>query len=201
MDEYKRFAWLYDFILHSAIHKVRRKIAEIIDQNKPESIIDICCGTGNQLKHLHKKGYSNITGVDISASMLKQAEKSPIKGKCKNQDAAALNFEKNTFDAGIIGFALHEKPIDIAKEIIAEAKRVLKPDGLLLILDYNQEKEAPWYIKAIVRIVERFAGKEHYKNYRQYQKAGGLDMLMNATEPLNVFKFHRGITLLKVYKV
>jgi len=201
MDEYKRFAWLYDFILHSAIHKVRKKIAEIIDQYGADTIVDICCGTGNQLKYLHKKGYRNITGVDISASMLKQAEKGAIKGKCKNQDAAALNFKKNTFDAGIIGFALHEKPIDTAKEIIEEAKRVLKPNGLLIILDYNQEREVPWYIKAAVHIVERFAGKAHYKNYSQYQKAGGLDMLMNSKEPLNVFKFHRGITLLKVYKV
>ena len=201
MDEYKRFAWLYDFILHAAIHKVRKKIAEIIDQKKPASIIDICCGTGNQLKYLHKKGYRNITGVDISISMLKQAEKSSIKGKCENQDAAALNFNKNTFDAGIIGFALHEKPINTAKEIIEEAKRVLQPNGLLIILDYNQERKASWYIQAIIHIVERFAGKEHYKNYKQYQKAGGLDMLMNSKEPLNVFKFHRGITLLKVYKV
>ena len=201
MDEYKRFAWLYDFILHSAIHKVRKKIAEIIDQNQPERIIDICCGTGNQLKYLHKKGYKNLSGVDISASMLKQAEKGPIKGKCKNQDAAALNFEKNTFDVGIIGFALHEKPIDTAKEIIKEAKRVLKPNGLIIILDYNQEKEVPWYIRSIVRIIERFAGKEHYRNYRQYQKAGGTDMLMNPQKPINVFKFHSGMTLLKVYNV
>ena len=201
MDEYKRFAWLYDFFLHSIIHKVRKKISEIIDQYGADNIIDICCGTGNQLKHLHNKGYKNITGVDISASMLKQAEKSPIKGKCKNQDAAALKFEAETFDAGIIGFALHEKSIETAHEILKETKRVLKPNGLLIILDYNQENEVPWHIREIVRIIERFAGKEHYKNYKQYQKVGGLDMLMNKNKPLNVFKFHRGITLLKVYKV
>lgn len=201
MDKYNRFAWLYDFFLHSVIHKVRKKVTEIIDQYGADRIIDICCGTGSQLKYLHKRGYKNITGVDISNSMLKQAEKGQIKGKCQNQDATALKFETDSFDAGIISFALHEKTINTANEILNEAKRILKPDGLLIILDYNQEEKAPWYIKTMVRIIERFAGKEHYKNYRQYQKAGGLDMLMNSMEPINIFHFHKGITLLQVYKV
>ncbi|MGM0498231.1 MAG: class I SAM-dependent methyltransferase [Bacteroidota bacterium] len=201
MDEYKRFAWLYDFFLHAVIHKVRRKITDIIVQQGADSIIDICCGTGNQLKSLRKRGYKNITGIDISHSMLKQSEKGQIKGTCQNQDAAALKFETDSFDAGIIGFALHEKSIDTAKKILKEAKRVLKPNGSLIILDYNQEQKVPWYIKAMIRIIERFAGKEHYRNYRQYQKEGGLDMLMNEKEPTDEFFFHRGITMLKVYKV
>ena len=201
MNEYKNFAWLYDFILHGVIQKVRKNITETIEQYGADRIIDICCGTGSQLKSLYKKGYTNITGIDISHSMLKQAEKGSIKGTCQHQDASSLKFETDSFDAAIISFALHEKPMETAKEILNEAKRVLKPGGLWIILDYNQEHQAPWYIKSMVRIIERFAGKDHYRNYKQYQKAGGLDMLMNSEIPTNTTPFHRGMTLLQVYEV
>jgi demethylmenaquinone methyltransferase/2-methoxy-6-polyprenyl-1,4-benzoquinol methylase len=200
MDEYKRFAWLYDLVLYPVIRKVRKRISEIIRKHNAESIIDICCGTGDQLKYLRKQGYRNITGVDISQSMLKQANKGQTKAECYNQDASALRFDADSFDAGIIGYALHEKPIDTAKKILKEAKRVIKPGGLLIILDYNQEQNAPFYTRAMVHFIERFAGKSHYKNFRQYQKEGGLNALMNSQTPINNYKFHGGITLLHVYK-
>jgi len=200
MDEYKRFAWLYDFILYPAIKKVRKKIASIISQNNAVSVIDICCGTGDQLKYLRKEGFSQIIGVDISQSMLKQASKGNTKASCQNQDASALSFENDSFDAGIIGFALHEKPIATAKKILQEAKRVIKPEGMLIILDYNQGQKAPFFIRMMVHFIERFAGKDHYKNFRQYQRAGGLDMLMDSLQPIYSHKFHGGITVLNVYK-
>ena len=200
MDEYKRFAWLYDFILYPAIKKVRRKITNIIKQYNAESVIDICCGTGDQLKHLRKMGFNQITGVDVSQSMLKQARKGKTQAGCENQDATNLSFGSNSFDAGIIGFALHEKPLPTAKKILEEAKRVIKPEGILIILDYNQEQNAPLFIRGMVHFVERFAGAEHYKNFRQYQKAAGLDMLMNNNKPVHHYKFHGGITVLNVYK-
>jgi len=200
MDEYKRFAWLYDFALYPAIRKVRKRTAKIIKQYNAESIIDICCGTGDQLKYLREQGFHQVTGVDISQAMLKQARKGQTQANCLNQDASALSFKSNNFDAAIIGFALHEKPIAIAQNILKEARRVLKPNGILIILDYNQEQKAPFFIRWMVHFIERFAGKNHYKNFREYQKAGGLEMLMESQKPIQKHTFHRGITLLNAYK-
>lgn len=66
--------------------------------------------------------------------------------------------------------------------------------------NYNQEQNAPFFIRGMVHFVERFAGAEHYKNFRQYQKASGLNMLMNNNNPVHHYKFHGGITVLNVYK-
>ena len=194
-------AWFYDPILHIIIDKVRKEIVKIIENNHAQSILDICCGTGNQLKYLKKRGYQNITGVDISQSMMKQGRKGEVSVSCEHQDAAHLLFEDDSFDVGIISYALHEKEEHTAHKIVQQARRVIKPNGLLIIVDFNQQEKVNWPVKAGVHFVERFAGKNHYKNFRAYQRYGGLDHLMDYQVPEQDLHYHGGITLLRSYRI
>lgn len=201
MDEYKYFAKIYDPLLHLAIHRVRAKVTDIIDRYNPAKIIDLCCGTGNQLKYLKKKGFTNAVGVDLSQSMLYQAEKGKEKVRCENQNAAQLSFSENTFDIGIISFALHEKPVETAKKIVKEAARVTKPGGHLVVVDYCRINKTPLHIKAAIHFAERFAGKDHYMHFRNYLNLGGLDELLKDYKLKESYTFHRGGTCVRVYKI
>ncbi len=201
MDEYKTFAGIYDFLLFPALHQIRVKTAEVVSQLNPEQIIDLCCGTGNQLKYLKRKGFENIEGVDISHSMLKQTRKSSAKINCTHGDATKLNFPDNSFEAALISFALHEKPKETAESIVKEAVRITRREGHLLAVDYAFDSSVSPFIKTMVRIVERFAGKDHYLYFKKYLKYGGLDSLFRNMELLEEHRFHSGATRLRIYKI
>ena len=53
-------------------------------------------------------------------------------------DATALGFADASFDQAIIFFLLHEQPRLVRKRTIAEALRVVKPGGKLVIVDYHR---------------------------------------------------------------
>ncbi len=201
MDHYKLLADIYDPALFFALHKIRKRVVQLVKDIQPDSIIDICCGTGNQLKYLKKHGFENISGVDISESMLRQAEKGPDKIECDNQDATELSHTNDSFDLGIISLALHEKPFDIARKIVQEAHRVIKPAGYLILIDYAFDEKTNKFFKIPVHIAERLAGKDHYKHFRQYLGFGGMDRLMNHREFEKEFRFHRGATILRLYRI
>ena len=54
--------------------KHRQEIIRLIP-NHNLRILDLCCGTGDQLKKLSDAGFNHLTGVDLSTEMLKVARK------------------------------------------------------------------------------------------------------------------------------
>lgn len=200
MDEYSFFARIYDPFLYLVLHKIRKQVVEIVKHYKPHSIIDICCGTGNQLKYLKKQGFNNITGVDISRSMLQQAKKGKENIQCKNQDASQMDFSNDSFDMGIISFALHEKPYDVTLKIINETSRIVSPNGHIIIVDYLFNNQVKFPLRYAIHFVEKLAGKYHYRYFRNYLQYGGLDHLMKNYLLKEDYLFHQGATGIRVYK-
>jgi len=54
------------------------------------------------------------------------------------QDASALNFAAASFDATLLFFLLHEQPAAVRAATLAEAMRVTKPGGRIVIVDYHR---------------------------------------------------------------
>ncbi len=156
-------AKLYDFLLYPFLNNIRKKVAKVIIQLNPESLIDICCGTGNQLKFL-KDSSIKLTGIDNSKAMLK------VSGNinCYEQDARNIEFKNDSFDMAIIQLALHEKTFEDQKKIIDEAYRIIKSKGHLLILDYEINSNTSSFSRNMIHFIEYLAGKEHYTNFKQF---------------------------------
>lgn len=199
MDEYKLLAPLYDPLLLLVMHRVRKKVTHIVKKLPHHNIIDICCGTGNQLKYLKRAGFSEVTGVDISRSMINQARKGKNNVSCAEQDATSMYFNDNTFDLGIISFALHEKPEHVAREIISEASRIIHPRGHLIIVDYLFKGQVSLPARITIHLVERLAGKQHYRHFKRYLKYGGMDHLMKAYTRKEEYRFHANATGIRLY--
>jgi ubiquinone/menaquinone biosynthesis C-methylase UbiE len=155
----------YDLLLHPFLHNIRKKTAKIIIQLNPNSVIDICCGTGNQLQYL-KNTDIKLTGVDLSPAMLEVAKHMD----CYEQDARNMAFPNDSFDLAMIQLALHEKSFDDQKEIIAEAYRIIKNNGHLLIVDYEINEKTKSSSRYVINAIEFLAGKEHFKNFKEYHK-------------------------------
>lgn len=98
-------------------------------------ILDVATGSGDFINTLMKmlNNYDCFVGIDISRKDLESAEKrfegKPV--KFLEMDAEYLKFEDNSFDTVCTGYSLHHFA-DIDR-VLAEMKRVLRPDGHFLV--------------------------------------------------------------------
>jgi len=173
-SEYDFIAIIYDPVLYIFLKPIRITVMNMLLEYKEKSILDLCCGTGNQLKLLEKNGFKDLHCLDISNKMLGIARKKNLTIKIYNEDATKTNFKNESFDIVIISFALHEKNRLTQKKIIEEVYRLIKKEGFVLVVDYNFDNKTDKLIKIGINIIERLGGKEHYNNFKDYIRNRGL---------------------------
>ncbi|MFO7979830.1 MAG: methyltransferase domain-containing protein [Candidatus Aminicenantes bacterium] len=106
---------------------------------KDAYILDLCCGQGRHSLELARRGYTQVTGLDRSHYLINRARKlnkqAGLNVQFKEGDARKLRFKNDHFDAVIIAgnsFGYFESAKD-DKRVLEEIKRILKPEGKLLI--------------------------------------------------------------------
>jgi ubiquinone/menaquinone biosynthesis C-methylase UbiE len=123
-------------------YKYHFYLVELLDwiaKEKPTGkLLEIGCSMGTDLIQLARKGMQ-VTGVDLTDEGIALAKKRfELYGLPANLivgDAEQLPFEDNTFDVVYSFGVLHHTP-DTQKSI-DEVRRVLKPDGIAVIMLYN----------------------------------------------------------------
>jgi ubiquinone/menaquinone biosynthesis C-methylase UbiE len=66
------------------------------------------------------------------------------------------------------------------QSVVGEMRRVLKPSGRILIIDYHPgpvRSLKGWLFKGMIFFIEWLAGGEHFRNYRQFLSQGGVPEL------------------------
>ncbi len=170
-----------------------------------DHVLDVGCGTGAQLVRYQKTGAA-VSGVDLSPSMLAAAkERLGQDADLQLADATDLPFENDTFDLALTSMFLHELPTDVRNGVLEEASRVLKPDGHLVVVEFDAEPRRGFVAKArrgFSNIVERVAGSEHHKNFKEFIRAGGVEAIVedHALTVENVRTFDGGDLAIFVLK-
>ena len=101
----------------------------------------MACGTADSTIALARAGISSVTGVDISEEMLKVGETKVAVQNLDSvitlqvEDCENLSFDDNTFDAAFIAFGIRN--FEDRRNGLRELRRVLKPNGHLLILELS----------------------------------------------------------------
>ena len=75
-------------------------------------------------------------------------------------DSAALPAPSASYDRALLFFLLHEQPEEVRRKTIAEALRVVKPGGRLVIVDYHRPSlfnPLYWPMVGVLRTLEPFA--------------------------------------------
>ena len=191
---------MYDPLLAKPLHSIRKHVALEAWRLGVKSVIDLCCGTGHQLSYFKPDVFERITGIDLSPHMVKVAKKK-YGVNCFVQDAAKTEFDDNTFDLSMVSFALHEKPFELARQIVQEAKRITKPDGYFFVVDYVYDSKTAKSGKAVTWFIEFLAGGEHFRNFRKYLKLGGLRKLTEDLHLLKDIRFVSGAVALQIFKI
>jgi demethylmenaquinone methyltransferase/2-methoxy-6-polyprenyl-1,4-benzoquinol methylase len=177
-SNYNLMAKIYDPIFYLALKSIRIAVMNELLKYKEKIILDLCCGTGNQIKLLSKHGFRNLYCLDISDSMLEIAKRSDSTIKIYNEDATKTNFNNAWFDVVIISFAIHEKDRNTQQALINEAYRIIKKDGFMLVVDYVFDNKTTKFGRILISIIERIAGGEHYRNFKNYIQNKGLSSLI-----------------------
>jgi len=132
------YTWLapwYDALLESATCGPRKKSLRRLDAARDRDLL--LCGAGSGLDIPHLPPGAAATALDLTPAMLRRArERSRRCGRSVSLvigDATALPFAAATFDAVVLHLILAVVPSPALA--LAEAARVTRPGGRLLILD------------------------------------------------------------------
>lgn len=137
-------------------------------------VLDLCCGTGSFCRRLYDEG-GTVCGLDLEKGLMRYAVRRHSGPHYLCADAVHPPVADNTFSAAVFSYALHDKNPDQRSAMLSAAHRIVKPDGHLLLLDFEQ----PWSARSrigrvMTALIEKMAGREHEHNGLEFLKSGGL---------------------------
>lgn len=110
----------------------RRRAIDAAGIGRGDVVVDVACGTGD-LATLAAASGAHVVGVDFSAGMLAHARGRGVAASLVRGDATALPVASGAADAVTCGFALRN--FTAIPPVLAEAARVLRPGGRLVVLE------------------------------------------------------------------
>lgn len=187
-DPYKKAAKIYDRYVEPFIAVIRQTGIKMCPPQEGMQVLDVGCGTGTNLM-LYQKAGCKVFGIDLSPAMVKAAQKKlGDRAEISQGEASKMAYPDGSFDL-VIGFlTLHEMPSQMRPAVISEMARVVKPDGRILLIDHHYGPfrfPKGWLYRAVVLFFEIMAGREHFRNHRDFLSRKGLPNLIS-TQNLRV---------------
>ncbi len=140
-NKYNRLASIYDLRWRNYLDRSLSFLLDFAEIPPSASILDLACGTGELTRLILKTNpQQDITGVDISPAMLAIANnklEAYSQARLSLASATELPFAQQSFNLVICANAFHY--LESPELTLAEIKRVLKPEGTIIILDWCRD--------------------------------------------------------------
>ena len=157
--------WLVNLILWGNFGRLRDAALDALGARLDGRTLQIACVYGNLTDRLRSRlgTGGSLDVVDILRVQLDNlARKLPGDPRVglMQGDSAALDIASGAYDRALLFFLLHEQPEDVRRRTIAEALRVVKPGGRLVIVEYHRPRKTnPLYLPmvGILKTLEPFA--------------------------------------------
>ncbi len=132
------------------------------------ALADVACGTGRFLGQV-AQAFPGLwaTGIDLSPAYLAEARRfleDRSRVRLEQANAEALPLEDASQDIVTCILLFHELPAPVRRRVAAEMARVLKPGGLLVLVDSLQWGDRPGYDG----LLEAFPVRFHEPYYLDY---------------------------------
>jgi demethylmenaquinone methyltransferase/2-methoxy-6-polyprenyl-1,4-benzoquinol methylase len=152
------------------LHRLwKRRLVRLALARDGKLALDLCCGTGDVALALGRAGM-DVVGMDFSEPMLSVAEHklagsrrrggSPLQVRFIRGDAQQIPFPGDSFDVVTISYGLRN--LADWEAGLREMRRVLRPGGRLLVLDFGKPRNPLWraiyfgYLKYFVPLLGRW---------------------------------------------
>jgi SAM-dependent methyltransferase len=144
-----RWPRLYDWMAAARLFghegRLRQRTLDLARVDAGDHVLDVGCGTGTLALAAHRRAGpdGSVRGIDASAEMIARAKaKSTRSGLPVHFEVGAaqsLPYADSTFDVVLCTLVIHHLPEDARAAAVAEMRRVLKPGGRLLIVEFLQQ--------------------------------------------------------------
>lgn len=172
--------WFYDKLIAPNQDRMFGEIKNLIQPNS--SVLDVGCGTGRFSFSAADK-VSKVVGIDLSSKNINTANQTLNKNPNNkisflHTTISDLISKQQHFDYAVITYVIHEvnpeERIPLLKEMMNLADKIIIGDYLVPI------SKNFWSV--LNEAVEFLAGKEHYTNFKDFVKIGGLQSLTKQAE-------------------
>jgi ubiquinone/menaquinone biosynthesis C-methylase UbiE len=158
------FGGMADVMRRQAIPPITRFVGGLGGR---ASVLDVGCGTGRTLGQLRQAlPHLELTGLDLSRFYLDEARArlDGAKVALVEANAEAMPLAADAFDVAISVFMFHELPKNARRRVLAETYRVVRPGGMVVVVDAAQQEDAT----DIAYFLDRFSKDMHEPFFQDY---------------------------------
>lgn len=143
----KRYDFIVQFMAFGQARRLRRKSIDVAQIAPGERVLDVGCGTGDLTLFAKERAGSTgqVCGIDAAPEMIDVARGKAARAKTAVDFRVGvierLPFPNDSFDVVLSSLMMHHLPDDLKPKALAEVRRVIKPGGRLLIVDFKGQIE------------------------------------------------------------
>jgi ubiquinone/menaquinone biosynthesis C-methylase UbiE len=154
---YDRIAPFYDLLSERTEGPVRQRALAMLAAHSGERLLEIGPGTGHNLVELARAvgARGQVYGIDLSAAMLARARSLTARSGLEARvtltcgDATHLPYSDSTMDGVLMTFTLELFDTPEIPVVLSECRRVLRPDGRIVVAGLTKEADAGAVLRAL----------------------------------------------------
>ncbi len=180
-ERYQRIAPLYDLLDLPFEYRRYRGLRPLLFEGMAGRILDAGVGTGRNFPFYPTD--AKVIGIDVSPAMLACARQrlgqARAQVELREMDVTHLDFPDGHFDNTVATFLFCVLPDELQTPALAEIKRVLKPGGVLRLLEYTRPTDP--FRRAVTKLwgpwVHWAYGASFDRKTEQFVPAAGLQLV------------------------
>lgn len=157
--------WLVNLILWGNFRRLRDQAVAELGSPIDRQVLQVACVYGDFSQRIAAcmgpRGSLDVVDVaPIQLDNLRSKLSADSSVRLHRQDSGCLHFPEASFDAVVLFFLLHEQPEAARRATLAEALRVTRPGGKVVIVDYhgpNRSNPLRYVMALVLKWLEPFA--------------------------------------------